>query len=346
LQEYIRARLFTGFPWLLLAYTQTNGSLTQIIASHAIPWSFLYSDEAITGIITIFSGLLAWLGLQNSRSYRIPMMAMIMSMVILYKIDLLPLTTHPEKTRSLRIALVQSNIPEKERWVPEALDNIINIHQYLTDSIESADLIVWPEAAIPESEDHIQPLLTKIQSEQKKRQRYLISGLITTDYHGHYYNGLRLFGNDNNPPDNAYRKYHLVPFGEFLPFEKQLKGLIGFFDIPMSNLSPGPQYQPLLDVRGIKIAPFICYEIAYTDQLQHYLPEADLLLVISNDAWFGHSWAAEQHLQIARWRALQAHRTLLFASNDGITAVIDNHGKIIKQLKPFIRGILEEILLL
>ena len=137
-----------------------------------------------------------------------------------------------------------------------------------------------------------------------------------------------------------YNKRYLVPFGEYVPLQTLLRGLINFFDLPASNIIPGTNKQANIRVGDIPIAAFICYEIAYSSALYPALPQAELLITISNDAWFGDSLAPAQHLQIAQFRSLQTGRYQLFVTNDGITAIISPQGKITAQLPHKISGVL------
>src|SRR5262249_21282378 len=137
-----------------------------------------------------------------------------------------------------------------------------------------------------------------------------------------------------------YNKRHLVPFGEYVPFENLLRGMMGVFNLPMSDIISGAAKQPDLKAKNIILAPFICYEIAYADILFHEATKANLLVLVSDDAWFGDSLAPAQHLEIAQFRSIQSGRDLLFASNDGITAIVDDKGEVIKQLPQFTRAVL------
>ena len=137
-----------------------------------------------------------------------------------------------------------------------------------------------------------------------------------------------------------YHKRHLVPFGEYVPLEGLLRGLIAFFDLPMSSFSSGPADQPPLSVQGLRIAPFICYEIVYADLVAAALPEADVLLTISNDTWFGTSAGPLQHLQMARMRAVENGRPLIRSTNNGVSALVDHHGNILARGKQFTREVI------
>jgi apolipoprotein N-acyltransferase len=137
-----------------------------------------------------------------------------------------------------------------------------------------------------------------------------------------------------------YHKQKLVPFGEYVPLQQWLRGVIGFFDLPMSSFSRGPANQTPLDANGIKVMPFICYEVAYPDFVAFNARNSGLLLTISNDGWFGDSIGPLQHLQIARMRALETGRYMLRGTNNGVTAIIDEKGQIAGTIPQFERAVL------
>ena len=138
-----------------------------------------------------------------------------------------------------------------------------------------------------------------------------------------------------------YYKRHLVPFGEYLPFENLLRGLINFFNLPMSDFSEGPEYQKKINLLGFDIATYLCYEIAYPAEFLTQFPESELIVTLSNDAWFGDSFAASQQLQIAQMRSMETARYQLVATDNGVTAIINPEGKIMSQLPRFEFGVLE-----
>ena len=243
--------------------------------------------------------------------------------------------TDPEAT-PLRVSLVQANTPQSVKWDPTQFQSIVD--HYTSHIPWESDLIVWPEAAIPTTRYRFHTELDQLQTKTHAHNTGLILGIID-GIPNHYYNALIGLGNASG----TYHKRHLVMFGEYLPFE-WLRGIIGFFTLPMSNFKPGPIKQPLLMINGKPIASFICYDIAYTDLLIDALPQAKLLLAASNDAWFDRSFARAQHRQIAQVRALQSGRYLLFSTNNGLTAIINPKGKIQKALTPDISGILTDII--
>jgi len=147
-----------------------------------------------------------------------------------------------------------------------------------------------------------------------------------------YYNSIIALGQQQS----EYFKQRLVPFGEFVPFEGALRGVIEFFNMPMSNFRTGSDTQGLLISDTAKILPLICYEVAYPDLTRQHAKASDMLLTISNDAWFGASIGPLQHLQMAQMRALESGRWMLRATNNGISAIINPRGHIVERGGQFV----------
>ncbi|MEJ6656566.1 MAG: apolipoprotein N-acyltransferase, partial [Pseudomonas sp.] len=150
------------------------------------------------------------------------------------------------------------------------------------------------------------------------------------------YNGIMVAGDQ----PSQYLKHKLVPFGEYVPLEDLLRGVISFFDLPMSNFSRGPLQQEPLEAAGYRLAPMICYETVYPDFAGRLAARSELLLTISNDSWFGKSIGPLQHLQMARMRALESGRWMIRGTNNGVTALIDHQGQITARIPQFQQSVL------
>ena len=131
-----------------------------------------------------------------------------------------------------------------------------------------------------------------------------------------------------------------MPFGEYIPLESVLRGLIQFFDLPMSRNVPGPRQQEPILADDLKLSVSICYEVVYPEIVREDVREIDLLVTVSNDTWFGSSIGPWQHLQMARMRALENGRAMVRATNNGITALIDHQGNLQATLRQFEPGVL------
>ena len=210
-------------------------------------------------------------------------------------------------------------------------------------------LIVWPEAAITLFEHEAGDLLERLAWRGEQSGTALVLGLPRLQaqpesarrHSSHessygFQNAALALGDG----EGRYIKRRLVPFGEYVPLEGLLRGLIEFFDLPMSRSAPGPWRQPLLRVGADAAALVICYEVAYADLMRSTAAEADLLITITNDTWFGRSIGPLQHLQIAQARALENGRWLLRTANSGVTAIVDHRGRIQSRLPQFEQGVL------
>ena len=222
-------------------------------------------------------------------------------------------------------ALYQPNISLEKKWDRRHFRTIQQ--QYIDNSIphfENVDLVLWPESALPAYRDRIHDYLDQIASLAQKTETTLITGIPTRDESGRY-NSIIALGLGTG----EYRKQKLVPFGEYVPFEKSLRGLIQFFDLPMSNFIPGPNVPPILSAGTLSVASFICYEVVYPDFVWKGARTAEVLITVSNDSWFGRSMGPLQHLQMARFRALETGRPLLRGTNNGVSAIIDHKGELL-----------------
>ncbi len=321
--EWLRSWLFTGFPWLYLGYSLIDTPLAVFAPLGGVWLLSLYIVLSSTLLITALKRL-------NQ-----PLQAAAILMVL--GLPLVAIQQHqiPENWTTpigepLKVMAVQANIQQQQKWDRRKLENILQTYVDLSQGSDKVDLLIWPETAIPTFYQTASVMLGPFTRTLENNNTAMISG-IPTVYNdpGHpkgrrYTNSLRVFaGGSGN-----YDKQRLVPFGEYVPLENQLRGLIDFFNLPMSEFSLGAPDQPLLEAAGSRIAPFICYEIAYPELVRQQSLTSDLLLTVSNDTWFGHSSAPAQHLQIARMRALETGRWLIRSTNNGISALISPDGKI------------------
>jgi apolipoprotein N-acyltransferase len=166
----------------------------------------------------------------------------------------------------------------------------------------------------------------------------VITGIMSRDPStGSYFNSVIALGEGRG----IYHKRRLVPFGEYVPLEDLLRGLIQFFDLPLSSTASGPDTQPALIAGRYRISTSICYEVVYPELVRTSVADADLLITLSNDTWFGESIGPDQHMQIARMRALENGRYLIRATNNGITAIVDSRGTVSATIPRFTPGVLQ-----
>ncbi|MFT6915670.1 MAG: apolipoprotein N-acyltransferase [Motiliproteus sp.] len=349
LAEGFRGWFLTGFPWLYLGYAPIDSWLAG--------WAPVTGVLGLSGFSALVASCLFLLPRSSTRrrtSLVLTALAPFASGALLLQIP----WTEPTPESPLRVALVQANIPQALKWDARHRTRIID--QYLTlsrpllsgttraQATGDTELLIWPETAIPLLFDIALPRLAPFANRLLDHQAGLISGVpyrtppdpdpaTATRYH----NSIMGLGKASG----LYHKQRLVPFGEYVPFESWLRGLIDFFNLPMSSFSLGPANQPpLLFQRAsgetLRIAAYICYEIAYPDLVARNARASELLLTISNDSWFGDSLAPHQHLQMARMRALETGRYLIRSTNNGISALIDAKGNILQQGPQFTTAVL------
>ncbi len=316
LSEWLRAWLLTGFPWLNLGYSQIDS----IFAGFA-PVFGVYGVGWVTALVAgLLAALLRAPGWGWPRFATLPALALIVGVAW----GLNQLSWTDLGTRTLRATLVQGNIPQDMKWKPAQQAATLETYVDLTRAHYDSDLIVWPETAIPAFYDEVADSFIKPLSEQLRTNNVsLITGIPLLDReHWNYYNTVLSL----DEPDRFYYKVHLVPFGEYLPLRDWLAGLLGFLPVPESDFSAGNPNQRPLQAAGVPVGASICYEIAFGEQLIRALPEASVLVNVSNDAWFGDSLAPHQHLEMARMRAREVERYVLRATNTGISAIIAPDG--------------------
>jgi apolipoprotein N-acyltransferase len=332
LVEWLRGWLLSGFTWLQLAYSQIETPL-----SGFAPWLGAYGVSYVTALC---AGLLAlaW----HKRKHRRMVALALASAAGLWVLGALAIQvpwTEPVD-KPLRVALVQANIDLKDKWLSANRDAIADRYLRLTFTGEDIDLAIWPESAIPAYRDELEEdFLPMLKSLAAARDMGLVFGTVERQLTGDekvYYNSAISIGEHGG----VYRKHHLVPLGEFLPFPWVLRWLLDFMHIPMSDFSTGPARQAPLVAAGQKIAVSICYEGTFGEEIIRALPEATLLVNISEDAWFGDSLAPHQHLEIVRLRAVETGRSLLRATNTGISAIVDPRGRIVARTKQFQTAVL------
>ncbi|MEL0081700.1 MAG: apolipoprotein N-acyltransferase, partial [Gammaproteobacteria bacterium] len=327
--ELVRGGLFTGFPWIAIGYSQVDGPLAGVAP--------LIGATGVGWLIALLAGMILWLG--QSRWRALPGVAVIL--LIMAMVGLRPVEWTRPSAEPLSLALVQGNVPQLTRWDPDQVRTNIGRHLQSSEPFWGVDLLVWPENAIPAFVETLPDgLMPALEQMAERQQTDLLVGMPLGDpVAGSYFNGIRLI---QQGEAGAYRKRHLVPFGEYVPLRNLFGGLLDLLQVPMSAFSRGEAGQGPLALRFSQqlVAPSICYEILFPAEVLQMLPEAGILVNISNDAWFGDSIAPHQHLQIARMRAIESGRPLARATNSGITALVNWRGEVIAQAPQFTQTVL------
>lgn len=318
LMEWILNWIFTGFPWMTLGNSQ-------------VPYSPLAGFAPVLGVFgvslmaAIVAALIAaWIGGMSRRPILIALLALWASGSLLKQIEWSTPSGKP-----ISVSLLQGNIAQDMKWQSGEVQRTLATYLDLTRQ-HPAQLVVLPETALPMLRNQV-PVAYR-EALVRAGGGDVLAGLVENE-DGHYYNSMASLGTSDT---QIYRKDHLVPFGEFIP----MKGALGWIyndllHIPLTDLSSGGRQQRPLDLAGQKVAVNICYEDVFGEEIIRQLPEATLLVNASNDAWYGSSLAAHQHLQMSQTRALETGRMMLRATNTGATAIIDSHGVVVAEAPHF-----------
>ncbi len=322
LMEWLRSWVLSGFPWILLGQSQVDtplAGLFPVLGTLGSSWATL-ETAGLVALLALGPGRRRWGGL-------IGLCVLWGGVLALGQIP----WVHPEG-KPFRASVIQGNIAQDDKWRPENLGPTMRLYASLTRAHWDSRLILWPETAIPAFYSELAATyLDPLAREAAAHHSEIVTGIFTEDpATGAIYNSIAVLGD----PPRFYHKRHLVPFGEFMPLRGLLLWLEGMIQIPMSDLSPG-HGRPVLEADGVVLGASVCYEVAYGPQLMEALPEAQVLVNVSNDGWFGRSLAPHQHLEIARTRALEAGRFLLRATNTGISAIIDQQGRLVARSPQF-----------
>ena len=328
LVEWLRGMIFTGFPWLTLGYAQSGSPLAG--------YAPLLGVYGVSLVAAVSAGLLATLWLERwNRQGRIAMAVLVALWVggaALRSIE----WTQPQG-EPFKVALVQGNIAQDIKFNQDALIGTLETYRRLALSTD-AQLTVLPETAFPLLREEVPTnLAEQLRLHARMNDGDMLIGSFERDGGG-YYNSVFTLG---AAEEQRYRKNHLVPFGEFIPLRYVLGPLINdVLHIPMADLARGGERQKPLEVAGQRVAANICYEDVFGEEIIRALPQATLLVNVTNDAWYGDSYAAEQHNQIAQLRALETGRMMLRATNTGVTSIIGADGKVLQKLPQHEEGVL------
>jgi apolipoprotein N-acyltransferase len=326
--EWARGRFMSGFPWLNLGYSQIDSPLAGFA-----PLLGVYGVSLLAALSAAL--LLGAVGTRAWPRWLGALAALWLAGAGLRLVD----WTQPAG-EAMRVSLVQGNLSQDLKWDPSLRDVTVELYTGMTREHWDSRLIVWPETAMPMYYLQARPYLEALAEEADRHGSAVLVGLIYLDPRtDHYYNSMVSVGGGR---EQIYHKHHLVPFTEYLPLKGALGRLVDFFAIPMSDFTPGGRDQPPLEAAGQKLGMSICYEDAFGEEMIHALPEATLLVNVSNDAWFGRSIAPRQHLEIARMRALETGRYLVRATNTGLTAVIGPDGGLRSVAPQFERTVLTD----
>ncbi|WP_059422784.1 apolipoprotein N-acyltransferase [Sulfuricella sp. T08] len=328
LMEWVRGWLFTGFPWLALGYSQAVASP---LAGFA-PVIGVYGVSLISALCAGALALAADARLLGRGKAGMVFPAIIILVLAVAGFALKQVEWVKPLGAPVSVSLLQGNIPQEMKWREDKAKTTLDSYMAMT-LASSGRLIVLPETALPMLLRDLPLSYLEMLSERARALGGdVLVGVPEHAESGDYFNSVLSLGSS---PVQVYRKVHLVPFGEFIPFKPLFGWIIHVLHIPLSDFARGEIIQPPLQVAGQKVAMAICYEDVFGEELINQLPAASLLVNVSNDAWFGDTVAPWQHLQISQMRALEAGRYMLRATNTGITAIINQRGEVLKRAREF-----------
>jgi apolipoprotein N-acyltransferase len=323
LLEWWRGWFLTGFAWLSLGYSQTDTPLAGVA-----PVAGVYG---VSALLLLSAGAMVML-VQGGRAARMAAIAVLVAPwlagLALQRVQWTHATGPP-----LAVAVIQGAVPQDQKWLDANRDTTLQLYRDLTARALGTPLIVWPESAPPDLANNIADYLGTLYSMTSAHGSALVLGVVRASDDGErYYNSVLALGAQG---PQWYDKTHLVPFAEFFPVPGFVRSWLRLRNLPYEDFTRGAARQPPLQAAGLKLAVTICYEDAYGSAQLPELRQADALVNVTNDAWFGHSSARHQHFQIARMRALEAGRYLVRAANDGISGVIGPDGAVIARAPEF-----------
>ncbi|MFN7153157.1 MAG: apolipoprotein N-acyltransferase [Acidovorax sp.] len=337
LAELARGTLWTGFPWGAGGYAHVDGPLVALAR-----YGGVYGIGAVAAVLAMYGVQLRGADLGRWRTWVLALVVVTagLSPQLLCACSSTVLSRVPPMT----LELLQGNIPQDEKFqqgsgVPVALQWYA---QALRDA--KADLVVAPETAIPLLPQQLMPgYLEGLQSRYAQGSQAALLGIPMGDEALGYSNSVLALSPANSGEPYRYDKHHLVPFGEFIP--PFFKWFTAMMDIPLGDFNRGAVGQASFAWAGQRIAPNICYEDLFGEELGARFADPaqapTVFVNFSNIGWFGNTIAIDQHLHISRMRALEFERPMVRATNTGATAIIDHRGVVTHQLERHTRGVLK-----
>ncbi len=347
--EVLRSYLFTGFPWLLLGYSQYK--FLQIIQIADIAGIY-----GVSFLVVAFNGAIYDLAVSlPKRMNRMPlfgrshMTAGLLLYILLLTASLAyghwKLSTPQEGGAKISVSVIQGNIEQDKKWEASSRQEITDTYRRLTlkAAESSPDLIVWPEAALPFLFSDTSPMSKEMLSFQKEVGIHLITGGVTEklDDGSSVYANSAIMISPEGEVKSVYDKIHLVPFGEYVPLGS-LFPFIKKLVVAIGDFRPGKEHT-VMEMPSAGIGSLICYEIIFPGLTRKFVSKgADVLVTITNDAWFGRTPAPYQHFSMAVFRAVENRVPVIRAANTGVSGFIDRSGRIISRSGIFVEADMTE----
>ena len=329
--EWLRGWLFSGFPWLTLGTSQVPSSPLAGFAPSAGAYG---TSLAVTLAAALACAFFQSVALSTAR-YRL--LAALAVLFLAGGVARTVVWTSPSG-EPLTVALLQGNVPQQLKWQEDMRTKTMLDYRQMVNAAR-ARVIVLPETALPAFFDQLPAdYLETLREPARREGREILMGTAERRFRGQDYEYYNSVVNLTDPAQPAYRKRHLVPFGEYIP--PGFKWILAVLKIPLSDFAVPTGKPEVIVAGGRRFGVAICYEDIFGEEVIELLPQAEILLNVSNDAWFGESFAADQHLQASQMRALETGRWMVRSTNTGVTAAIDAEGRVVARLPAFTTGTL------
>ncbi|WP_157017643.1 apolipoprotein N-acyltransferase [Mesorhizobium xinjiangense] len=328
--EWLRATLFTGFPWLSMGYA----AMPLPLLMQSVHLVGLFGMNALAVFVFAMPALLA-----DGKHLRAGLAAAALLAVAHVGYGAARLTAPPDETdATLSVRIVQPSIAQDGKWDPaqrEAiLKRLIDLSIAPDETQASVDVVVWPETALPYLLAERAQMLVDIGEMLADGQELLVGAVrseaaVTPGAAARYYNAVAAI-NDRGEIVDAVDKVHLVPFGEYLPLKPLFDAFgIGAIADTFGGFFPGSVRHAIAVGDGARLLPMICYEIIFPQLMRPAEVGANVIVNLTNDAWFGDTPGPYQHFRQAQVRAVEAGLPMIRAANNGLSAVVDEKGRIV-----------------
>ncbi|MEL6367103.1 MAG: apolipoprotein N-acyltransferase [Pseudomonadota bacterium] len=324
--EWLRGWVLSGFPWLTLGYTLPEtpfGGWLPVGGVYLGSLALLILASSLRGIVH---------GGQSARIGALGLVVVTVGSLVLQDRQYAKV-----ESESLSVALAQLGLEQELKWDRDQFERTLLWYGAFVRDYAGADVLLTPEVALPTVADRIPGFLDQLDDMASSAGSTLFVGILAREEEESPSNVILQLGNGAR---RQYAKRHLVPFGEFFPVPAFVREWMRLQGLPFSDLQRGKAEPEPLAVADLPVATSICYEDAYASEQLTFFPDARLILNVTNDAWFGDTIAPHQHLQIARTRSAEAQRWQLRAANTGITAIIDDRGRVLESAASFEPAIL------
>lgn len=330
LLEYLRSHFLTGFPWALAGYSQYLNLPAIQIADITGVWGVSF--------LVVLANCVLYALISRRKSEKMPVIVAGVLIISTFAYGFIKLHLQPDvkNQRTVKISVIQANIPQELKWYPGAREAIMEKYTLLSRMAvkEKPDLVVWPEAALPVILQEEPKYFDLVRALAKDGRVPFLFGAVTE--RGDLFYNSAILVSEEGQQVRQYDKIHLVPFGEYIP----LRAVLPFLQtiVPIGDISRGKDYSifelyltggPGQAIRS-KFGVLICFEDVFPELSRKFVREgAQYLVNITNDAWYKRTFAAYQHFQASVFRAVENRVVVLRSANTGVSGFISPEGKII-----------------